>query len=274
MGPGAAAGIAQGVGTIIGGGLNLLTSHFDRKAAKEMQRDANVANLHLSNVAFAENKKMWDRQNLYNSPQEQMKRLIAAGLNPNLVYGKGAVGNTAGQMPSYNPPEIKAEPIGGVNWAGIIPAMQDIKMKAQQTDNLAAGEEKIKADTLLSAASKAKAIADADLKREILANNEKIRGYQHEALDLNNRKLTAEIFNKALKGLNIEADTALKTKSLEKMGYSSTIEGVKAELAKEGLFSNDDLLLRLFTQGKLDTETLLMLALPLLGKGAANKIFK
>lgn len=31
-----------------------------------------------------------DFENVYNSPAEQMKRLTAAGLNPNLVYGNGA----------------------------------------------------------------------------------------------------------------------------------------------------------------------------------------
>lgn len=50
----------------------------------------------------------WNRQNEYNSPAQQMARLKAAGLNPNLVYGHGADA-TATQMPrstdskSYNP---------------------------------------------------------------------------------------------------------------------------------------------------------------------------
>lgn len=34
-----------------------------------------------------------DRQNLYNSPAEQMKRLAQAQLSPNLVYGSGVDGN-------------------------------------------------------------------------------------------------------------------------------------------------------------------------------------
>lgn len=37
----------------------------------------------------------WNRENKYNSPKEQMKRLQEAGLNPDLVYG-GNVANTAG----------------------------------------------------------------------------------------------------------------------------------------------------------------------------------
>lgn len=40
--------------------------------------------------------KMWEQSNEYNSPVNQMARLKAAGLNPNLVYGSGNVsGNTA-----------------------------------------------------------------------------------------------------------------------------------------------------------------------------------
>lgn len=34
-----------------------------------------------------------DRQNFYNSPEEQMKRLASAGLSPHLVYGNGVDGN-------------------------------------------------------------------------------------------------------------------------------------------------------------------------------------
>jgi len=43
---------------------------------------------------------MWKMQNEYNSPLNQMKRLKEAGLNPNLMYGKGTVGN-ATTMPQY-----------------------------------------------------------------------------------------------------------------------------------------------------------------------------
>ena len=46
--------------------------------------------------AFERNLYMWNLNNQYNSPVEQMARLKAAGLNPNLVYGSGnVVGNTS-----------------------------------------------------------------------------------------------------------------------------------------------------------------------------------
>ena len=42
---------------------------------------------------------MWNMNNEYNSPKNQLQRLIAAGLNPNLAYGTVSTGN------SQRPPE-------------------------------------------------------------------------------------------------------------------------------------------------------------------------
>lgn len=50
---------------------------------------------------FNKNVEMWNKQNEYNSPSAQMERLQQAGLNPNLVYGNGAVGNTTSDAPQY-----------------------------------------------------------------------------------------------------------------------------------------------------------------------------
>lgn len=40
----------------------------------------------------------WNRENEYNSPEAQMQRYLAAGLNPNLVYGAGASSGNAGNI--------------------------------------------------------------------------------------------------------------------------------------------------------------------------------
>lgn len=44
-----------------------------------------------------------DKQNLYNSPAQQMQRYQDAGLNPNLIYGQGSNGNQS-SVPSVNSP--------------------------------------------------------------------------------------------------------------------------------------------------------------------------
>lgn len=41
------------------------------------------------------NYKMWELNNQYNSPAEQMQRFKDAGLNPNLMYGQGSNGNSS-----------------------------------------------------------------------------------------------------------------------------------------------------------------------------------
>lgn len=55
---------------------------------------------HRYNKQFADiqnqyNIDMWERMNEYNSPTAQMSRLSQAGLNPNLMYGMGNVGNAS-----------------------------------------------------------------------------------------------------------------------------------------------------------------------------------
>ena len=51
---------------------------------------------------------MWNLQNEYNSPTQQMARIRAAGLNPNLVYGNGVTGNSSGSTPQYEPAKFNA----------------------------------------------------------------------------------------------------------------------------------------------------------------------
>ena len=113
------------IGAIIGGLGSLAGSMIGANA----QRQANIQNMQLAkyqnNWQTAENEKayarsveMWNMQNQYNSPTAQMSRLRQAGLNPNLVYGSGVTGNSAGSAPQYQPAKIQRatmEPYRGWN---------------------------------------------------------------------------------------------------------------------------------------------------------------
>lgn len=92
LSPGAALGSAaiSGGAGLIGSGLQYL---FNKKLA-EKQNEYNL--------------NMWKLQSEYNSPQAQMERFRAAGLNPNLIYGQGNNGNmsNAPQMVTPNAPQI------------------------------------------------------------------------------------------------------------------------------------------------------------------------
>lgn len=111
--------------SLIAGFGSLLNSGIGMAA----QRNANIQNMQLAkyqnNWQTAENEKayarsveMWNMQNQYNSPTAQMSRLRQAGLNPNLVYGSGVTGNSAGSAPQYQPAKIQRatmEPYRGWN---------------------------------------------------------------------------------------------------------------------------------------------------------------
>lgn len=105
-------GIVAGVGSLLGG---LGSSAMNNKAVQ----DTNKANMEIAKYqaqwqqqenekAYQRSLKMWNLQNEYNSPTQQMARIRAAGLNPNLVYGNGVTGNSAGSTPQYEPAKFNA----------------------------------------------------------------------------------------------------------------------------------------------------------------------
>lgn len=87
MGPAAGAKVGTAIGGPVGGVLGAIGgaiisgvgSIFSNRGAKRREREARKWNL-----------EQWHRQNQYNLPSNQMQRLQAAGLNPNLIYGSGS----------------------------------------------------------------------------------------------------------------------------------------------------------------------------------------
>lgn len=102
------------LGAIIAGGASLLGSALGfgsqkktNKANMELAKYQNEWQTQENEKAYQRNLKMWNLQNEYNSPTQQMARLRSAGLNPNLVYGSGVTGNSSGSAPQYQPADIK-----------------------------------------------------------------------------------------------------------------------------------------------------------------------
>lgn len=78
--------------TTIGSGLaNAGITMLQNQQARKWQEQ-------MYNRQLGDAQRAWDMQNAYNSPAEQMNRLKDAGLNPNLVYGSGAVANNSQAM--------------------------------------------------------------------------------------------------------------------------------------------------------------------------------
>ena len=137
---GAAAGtaIAPGVGTIIGSGIGLLGDVIGGLFSSSGQKSANKTNIQLAREQRDWNEEMWNKQNAYNTPQAQIERMRAAGLNPALMYSQGNVGN-ASQVPSYSPAHVQNELAGigqGISSAG--GHFMDYMMKNEQLKQMMA----------------------------------------------------------------------------------------------------------------------------------------
>lgn len=116
----AAATAVQAAGVYASGEMNRRTLRWNEKMYERQKADS---------------LELWNRQNEYNSPTAQMERLREAGLNPNLVYGKGA-DNTAMaiQRPDVKPWNPKAPDVSGL--AQSLFTGYDLAMKQAQTDLL------------------------------------------------------------------------------------------------------------------------------------------
>jgi hypothetical protein len=90
----------------------------------------NRSNKKLAQYSFNKNVEMWKMQNAYNSPKQQMARYNEAGLNPNLMYGKGTSGN-AQTMPQYQALPSSGD-VFGQSVAGI-QGVIEIKRKKEET---------------------------------------------------------------------------------------------------------------------------------------------
>lgn len=89
--------IIGAAGSVVTTGLNNANSQSN--AAQSFQRQKEL--MALQQQYAVEN---WNRENNYNKPEEQMKRLKAAGLNPDLVYGNGASGLQSGPIAAPTAP--------------------------------------------------------------------------------------------------------------------------------------------------------------------------
>lgn len=100
-------GLLAGLGSVAGGALGLLGTSENRKA----NRETNAANMELAKYQNQWNLDQWNRENAYNTPDEQMRRLKQAGINPNLAFSKGTIDNVSASSPTAAP--MKLEPYLG-----------------------------------------------------------------------------------------------------------------------------------------------------------------
>lgn len=133
------------VGTLAQVGGAIYSAYQNRQNVK----DTIAGNKAQSEYAYSKDLEMWNRQNDYNSPANQMARLKAAGINPNFGFssGGGATGN-ASSMPKYNAPTVdysNRRPV--VDIPQMMAQYQDFQMRKAQIDNVKAQTTNVDART-------------------------------------------------------------------------------------------------------------------------------
>lgn len=96
---GLGSGLVSGIASIFGGMQQ--NRMIDKQIAAQKEENAlnRAYNKELAAYQNRMNVAQWQRENEYNSPANQMARLKAAGLNPDLMYQNGASGLTAASSP-------------------------------------------------------------------------------------------------------------------------------------------------------------------------------
>lgn len=84
----------------IGGGF-ISRAHQRKQLRRQLKAQRKSAD-----TQWGREQEAWRMNNQYNSPQQQMERLKAAGLNPNMIYGASAPSGASGSQPSAPRQEV------------------------------------------------------------------------------------------------------------------------------------------------------------------------
>lgn len=144
--------IKEIAGALAGQALGMITAKSQDKRQLKQQKKLQDLAMKGSKEMADYNKgiaiEMQDKANQYNTPEEQRKRLEAAGLNAGLMYqGSGAGGTT--QTASTNAGQVNTAnaAVGGGEAGMAIQLTQQAIMQKAQIDNINANTEYIKEKT-------------------------------------------------------------------------------------------------------------------------------
>lgn len=207
VGKGAASGaaigsaISPGLGTIIGGiggaAISAIGSFFGNKSnrkqsAEAFERESKFAREErLAQQQWIE--QMYEKNNSYNSPAAQMQRMKDAGLNPDLMYSRGDVGNaTAPEAPAQAPtPRYNVIPTNTYGQTAQIAADAGLKsaqarLANSQSKKTDTEEGLLTADYLLR---KARTESDIELNNSTIYVNHELGQLNHAEAEVAAKKL-------------------------------------------------------------------------------------
>lgn len=244
--------------TAVATGGNYLANRAEERKNKELAKDEREWNL-----------SMWNRQNQYNHPIEQMARLKQAGLNPNMIYGAGAAtaSGNANDVKGYDRAEA-TNVMKGIDDFGDFYRFSNIQA---QTDNLQSQEEVNRQNAAYTAVKTAgESLGNQQKKLDLgistqlmdssvqagMANAEQaVANARRSKTEADIAELTKDPrVSKVFKELEVAIET-LKGKELENKIKDKTVE-----LQNFGVERSDNVVLRMLMTlfGKIDDKGVIM----------------
>jgi len=169
-----------------------------------------------------------DFMNHYNSPEEQMKRLVAAGLNPNLVYGHGADASNSA-MPRQSSPGPTPNQAPQIELSGLSRAVSEfvnITKTMAETDRIKEMVELYKTQQVLNMTNVGKAKADTEQIYQNIAFKDQIN-------PLNLEQIKANITNTDTRTFYMLREDARK-ELMNNANLSVAFQKVKNMIAEQG----------------------------------------
>lgn len=124
-------------------GSSYASSAISNARQWKYQQKQNAWQAEQNTIAYNRQREFYDYQNEYNTPANQIARLRAAGINPNLAYSNGALNNVGSSTPNVSnnsASTVSTTPFNFGNFgssfvSGLIQAAQ-LKNLEKQTDKL------------------------------------------------------------------------------------------------------------------------------------------
>lgn len=261
--------VAPLLGAGIIAGASLLGAGGGVYAAGKMNKKTREWNEKMYGIQRADALKDWNMQNEYNSLENQMARLKAAGLNPNLVYDNGATQQAAAvrstDVKSWSPNTPDFSGVGSAAAQGV-QAYQDITLQQEQVKNMEAQRNNMVLDSVLKGIqaaaggiNNAKSQLELDKSRALFDTSISTAEAQLRAIDTaTDIKVSREVRDAAMHAPNLAAAfekvanmrtdgdrMRAQIKDLEKSGVLKSLE---INMRKLGMTYNDNILLRMLSQ--------------------------
>lgn len=198
------------------------------------------------NLQYDLQKQMYDYQNAYNTPQQQMQRLQAAGLNPRLIYGGGSANTgNAGMMPVPEVPVRQATTpeIPDVFMRRLVVRQMDAQYAAtlQNMEVMRTRSELTQMQTGLAALKQLQETTRSKNYASLALSEERIARFTaHKAKQL--------LYNEQSKGALLDQNYELRKGAITGIELDNQFKRYRNDLAELGIYSSDHPAMRVLIQ--------------------------